>query len=115
MAFKKDDSRTCYLFDTHVENLFICEYMPDAPGDYVKVYLYALMEAERGQELDLEDLARELRLSKEDVEKAFLYFEEAGAIKREGATKSSCLSRKNSTVPSALPQRPLLMTRTVKF
>lgn len=87
MAFKKDDSRTCYLFDTHVENLFICEYMPDAPGDYVKVYLYALMEAERGQELDLEDLARELRLSKEDVEKAFLYFEEAGAIKREGGDK----------------------------
>lgn len=84
MAFKRDEGRTCYLFDTHVENLFICEYMPDAPGDYVKVYLYALMEAERGEDPDLSDLARELRLSVDDVEKAFLYFEEAGAMVREG-------------------------------
>lgn len=84
MALKRDEGRTCYLFDTHVENLFICEYMPDAPGDYVKVYLYALMEAGRGQTPDMDDLARELHLSREDVEKAFFYFEEAGAMVREG-------------------------------
>ena len=28
---------------TAVSNLFMLEYMPSAPGDYVKVYLYALL------------------------------------------------------------------------
>lgn len=87
MALKRDGGRTAYLFDTPVENLFICEYMPDAPGDYVKVYLYALMEAGRGGDPDMDDLAGELRLSREDVEKAFLYFEEAGVIKRDSGDR----------------------------
>ena len=33
------------MFDaTPVQNQFILEYMPAAPGDYVKVYLYGLMQ-----------------------------------------------------------------------
>ena len=28
---------------TPVENIFICEYMPNAPDGYVKIYLYGLM------------------------------------------------------------------------
>ena len=35
------------MFDaTPVQNQFILEYMPSAPGDYVKVYLYGLMRSE---------------------------------------------------------------------
>ncbi|MEG0663183.1 MAG: DnaD domain protein, partial [Anaerovoracaceae bacterium] len=82
MAFKKEKSKTWYLLDTQVENLFICEYMPDTPGDYVKVYLYALMEAGRGGELSEGDLAKRLNLSSQDVAKAFLYFEQLGMMKR---------------------------------
>lgn len=84
MTIKKEPRKTWYLWDTNVENLFICEYMPEAPGNYVKVYLYALMVAASKKPPSVVAIAKALRLSEEDVKKALMYFEEAGLIKREG-------------------------------
>jgi len=33
MNFKKEKIQNYYLYDTHVENMFINEYMIDADGD----------------------------------------------------------------------------------
>ena len=39
------------MFDiTPVENQFILEYLPEAKGDYVKVYLYGLMRCYHPEE-----------------------------------------------------------------
>ena len=38
-----------YLGDMPLENIFINEFLPIAPGDFVKVYLYARLYAELGQ------------------------------------------------------------------
>ena len=46
MKFKRKESKDYFLLVTSVENIFINEYMTAAPGDYVKVYLFALMYAE---------------------------------------------------------------------
>ena len=46
MNFKKEIIKDFYLRDTNVENIFINEYMAQAPGNYVKVYLFALMYAD---------------------------------------------------------------------
>ena len=43
MSFTKEKIKDFYLLTTEVENIFINEYMPTAPGDYVKVYLYGLL------------------------------------------------------------------------
>ena len=43
MNFIRRKNRECFLHDTQVENIFINEYLPAAPGDYVKVFLFALM------------------------------------------------------------------------
>ena len=45
MAFCRRDKADVKFDVTPVENLFIQEYMVDAPGDYVKVYL--CMRAQR--------------------------------------------------------------------
>lgn len=45
MAFCRRDKADVKFDVTPVENLFIQEYMVDAPGDYVKVYLCALMQS----------------------------------------------------------------------
>ena len=37
MNFIRRKNRECFLHDTQVENIFINEYLPAAPGDYVKV------------------------------------------------------------------------------
>lgn len=43
MAFCAFDDSAALFDSTPVENMFITEYMLRAPGDFVKVYLYALM------------------------------------------------------------------------
>ena len=51
MAFRREKIKDNFLLDTSVENLFITEYMAVAPGDFVKVYLFAQMYAGLGQEI----------------------------------------------------------------
>lgn len=90
MSFKKENLRDYFLLDTGVENIFINEYMVSAPGDYVKVYLFALMYAEQGLDISHEKLAALLSLEHEDVLKAWAYWEKMGAIRKlrvEGADK----------------------------
>jgi len=82
MLFKKERTTEYYLDDTHVENVFINEIMVDAPGDYVKVYLFALMYAELGMAMTNEEIARHLHLDIEDVLKAWSFWENHAAIRK---------------------------------
>ena len=75
------DRNDGYLLDTEVENIFINEYMVTAPGEYVKVYLYALMCAQMGLYVSFSDIAKALMQSEEDVGKAFLYWKQRGAVR----------------------------------
>ena len=43
MAFGKFADGASMFSTTPVENLFMLEFMPNAPGDFVRVYLYGLM------------------------------------------------------------------------
>lgn len=63
-----------FLHNTVVSNLFINEQMPQAPGDYVKVYLFGLMYAQNDREIILENIGKDLGLSENDVIKAFEYW-----------------------------------------
>ncbi|MBQ3079657.1 MAG: DnaD domain protein [Clostridia bacterium] len=66
---------------TPVENMFILEYMPAAPGDFVRVYLYGLMicnHPEMGEDID--SMARVLRVDRDTVLKAFRYWEREGLV-----------------------------------
>ncbi|MCI9596504.1 MAG: DnaD domain protein [Firmicutes bacterium] len=82
MNFKRQQKSDYYLFDTDVENIFINEYMASAPGDFVKVYLFALMYAGLDEEMNNEIIARQLGLSEEDVLKAWSYWEGLGVIRK---------------------------------
>ncbi|MDR1292913.1 MAG: DnaD domain protein [Clostridiales Family XIII bacterium] len=82
MNFTVESHPNYYLDDTQVPNVFIAEYMPGAPGDYVKVYLYAYMCAARRDILSNETIARELGVSVEDVLAAWTYFEKRGLIRK---------------------------------
>jgi DnaD/phage-associated family protein len=59
--------------------------MPGAPGDYVKVYLYAYMRAVRRDVTSNETIARELGVSVEDVLAAWTYFEKRGLVRKRFA------------------------------
>ena len=68
---------------TPVENLFIEEYMPAAPADFVKVYLYGLMHCYYPDTApqDLETMARFIQLPPERVREAFFYWQQQGLLR----------------------------------
>lgn len=82
MGFRREKIRDYFLLDTNVENIFINEYMAGAPGDFVKVYLLALMYADLENELSNEQIANHLSLEHEDVLKAWTYWEKRGIIRK---------------------------------
>ena len=82
MSFKREKINDYFLLDTGVENIFINEHMASAPGDFVKVYLLALMYADLSLEISNEEIARHLSLEHEDVLKAWTYWEKIGAIRK---------------------------------
>ena len=72
------------MFDvTPIENMFLLEYLPDAPGDALRVYLYARMlclHPELGTEIG--DVAKALNMDEDDVQEAFLYWERNGLVEK---------------------------------
>ncbi len=55
---------------------FITEYLPEASGDAVRVYLYGLFACTSTADLTVDDTAKALNLKKEDVIDAFRFWEE---------------------------------------
>ena len=72
------------LFDcTPLENLYIQEYMLRAPGDFVKVYIYGLMQCYHPAErMSLSAMAKDLGMEEDVVFRAFQYWERQGAVRR---------------------------------
>jgi len=72
------------MFDsTPVENIFIEGYMPRAPGDYVKVYLYGLRQCYHADpQSGIDACARALGMEQDAVRDAFSYWEKQGVLRR---------------------------------
>lgn len=85
------DNTNLFLYDTHVENLFINEYMPRAKGDHVKVFLLALMYADSEIRMDNELIASQLGLEVEEVLAAWTFWEKAGAVRKHFQSSGSKL------------------------
>lgn len=61
---------------THIDNLFIDEYMPYANGSYVKVYLLIIRKlSERCLNISVADMADRLELTENDILRALKYWE----------------------------------------
>ena len=60
---------------TLVRNVFIDDYMPDANGEFVKIYLYLLRCASIGKEISLGNIADIFDHTEKDVMRALKYWE----------------------------------------
>lgn len=67
---------------TLVANEFIDQYMADANGEYVKVYLYLLRHSQ--EKPDVEKIADALNHTEADVRRAIAYWEKSGALTVSG-------------------------------
>ena len=96
MKYIKAKRRDMYLGDMPLENIFINEFLPIAPGDFVKVYLYARLYAELGYPLDNAQMSKELAVDEKTIIEAWEYWEDMNAI------KSASTERARLTLQSSL-------------
>lgn len=77
------DEQYAYYGVTPVDNQFILEYLPNATGDAVRVYLYGLMQCYHPQQAaTLAQMARELSLTEDAVLTAYRHWERKGLVRR---------------------------------
>ena len=86
--FSTGQRKDIFLYSTTVENLFINEFLPDAPGDCVKVFLFGLMYAQIGEDVDTRTMAITLGMSENDVENAWKYWESKGLVAISGSQET---------------------------
>ena len=82
MAFCKFGSEFIANNKTEIDNIFINDYLPTAPENCVKVYLYGLYLCTNGDIIDneLSSFAKHLNMSEDDVETCFYYWQEQGLV-----------------------------------
>lgn len=82
MAFCKFSSEYVISNQTSVDNFFINEFLPFAPDNCVKVYIYGLYKCNNPNSFDntIESFAETLHLTTQDIEDAFLYWQEQGLV-----------------------------------
>lgn len=65
---------------TIIDNLFFSNYLPDADGDAVKVYLYGLYLCQNAADIDVNAFAAALDLSVNEVKNYFKFWDEYGLL-----------------------------------
>lgn len=61
-----------------LDHSFIKQFVPNTPDNLLKVYLYGLYACQK--EIELNDMSNALNLSNDDIESAFLYWQEMGLV-----------------------------------
>lgn len=88
IKLKNKGKNNIYLYQTGVDNMFINDLLPMAPGDYVKVYMFGLMYSEQGKEVRQSQLAAILNMPKEKIDSAWEYWEKQGVVEIEKISKN---------------------------
>lgn len=82
---KLEQSESSFLFKTTpLPDIFFTEYISEAPGDYIKVYLYCLFLSKYNKEIKLNDLSKKLSLPLKVLQDALAYWENTGIITKKG-------------------------------
>ena len=66
--------------NTEISDVFFTEYLSQASGDFVKVYLYILFLSKFGKDVKVNDLSKKLSLPFKTIQAAFKYWEDNGVI-----------------------------------
>ncbi len=82
MSFCKFSTELVLTNKVDIDNIFFEEFMPYAPENCVKIYLYGLYLAKNNLEIDntFEKFAKKLNISENELEDAFRYWEEQGLV-----------------------------------
>lgn len=65
---------------TEISDVFFTEYLSQANGDYIKVYLYILFLSKYGKDVKVNDLSKKLSLSFKTIQDAIKYWEDSEVL-----------------------------------
>jgi len=74
---KLEQSDKNFLFsETKLPDIFFTEYMSQANGDYIKVYLYIVFLSKYNKEVKINDVSKTLNIPFKTIQEAIAYWEE---------------------------------------
>lgn len=68
---------------TSLPDVFFTEYLSQAPGDFVKVYLYLFFLSKYNKDVKINDLSKKLELPLKVIQDAIKYWEDIGLLIRK--------------------------------
>ena len=82
---KLEQGHAEFIFNqTPLPDIFFTEYLSEAPGDYIKIYLYLVFLAKYNKEIKINDLSKKISLPFKTIQEAVAYWENTGAITKKG-------------------------------
>lgn len=66
---------TSLFSNTLIPDIFFSEYLSEASGDYIKVYLYILFLSKYNKDIKISDLSKKLVLPVKTIQEAVKYWE----------------------------------------
>lgn len=82
MKIEQTDS-SLILSQTSIPDVFFTEYLSQATGDSIKVYLYLFFLSKYGKDIKINDLAKKLDLSLKVIQDSIKYWESVGLLIRK--------------------------------
>ena len=78
---KLEQNENSLLFsETIIPDLFFSEYLSNASGDFIKVYLYIMFLSKYNKDISINDLSKKLSVAFPVVQEALKYWENLGVI-----------------------------------
>lgn len=79
----EQNDKSMLFSETTISDIFFTEYMPQANGDFIKVYLYIFFLSKYSKDIKLNDLSKKLALPLPVIQNALKYWEDQGAITKK--------------------------------
>lgn len=83
MKLEQNDLSMLFSY-TNLPDIFITEYLSEASGDFIKVYLYIIFLSKYNKDIKINDLSKKIALPFNVIQDALKYWEEAGVITKKG-------------------------------
>lgn len=82
---KLEQNESSFIFKTTpLPDIFFTEYITEAPGDYIKVYLYCLFLSKYNKEIKINDLSKKLSIPIKTIQDALVFWENGEVITKKG-------------------------------
>ena len=82
MKLEKTDKSILFSC-TELPDVFFTEYLPQANGEFVRVYLFMVFLSKYDKEIKLNDLSKKLNIPFSTIQAALIFWEEAGVITKK--------------------------------